>query len=76
MKEIIESQITLLAQTNKISLPVKISYTDNEVEIILKYNNIEYCGTGRDYLWVDAFADLQAKLPSNTQLACCMTCRH
>ena len=76
MKEIIESQITLLSQTNKISLPVKISYTDNEVEIILKYNNIEYCGIGRDYLWVDAFADLQAKLPSNTQLACCMTCRH
>ena len=76
MKEIIESQITLLSQTNKISLPVKISYTDNEVEIILKYNNIEYCGTGRDYLWVDAFADLQGKLPSDIRLACCMTCRH
>ena len=76
MKEIIESQITLLSQTHKISLPVKISYTDNEVEIILKYNNIEYCGTGRDYLWVDAFANLQRKLPHGIFLACCMTCRH
>ena len=76
MKKIIESQITLLSQTNKISLPVKISYTDNEVEIILKYNNIEYCGTGRDYLWVDAFANLQRKLPHGIFLACCMTCRH
>ena len=76
MKRIIESQITLLSQTNKISLPVKISYTDNEVEIILKYNNIEYCGTGSDYLWVDAFADLQRKLPHGIFLACCMTCRH
>ena len=76
MKRIIESQITLLSQTNEISLPVKISYTDNEVEITLKYNNIEYCGTGSDYLWVDAFADLQRKLPHGIFLACCMTCRH
>ena len=76
MKEIIESQITLRSQTNEISLPVKISYTDTEVEITLKYNNIEYCGTGMDYLWVDAFADLQRKLPHGTLLACCMTCRH
>lgn len=76
MREIIESQITLLSQTNKISLPVKISYTDNEVEITIKYNGIEYCGTGKDYLWVDAFADLQRKLPSGTLITCCMTCRH
>ena len=76
MKRIIESQITLLSQTNEISLPIKISYTDNEVEITLKYNNIEYCGTGSDYLWVDAFANLQRKLPHGIFLACCMTCRH
>ena len=76
MKRMIESQITLLSQTNEISLPVKISYTDNEVEITLKYNNIEYCGTGSDHLWVDAFADLQRKLPHGIFLACCMTCRH
>ncbi len=76
MREIIESKITLLSQANKISAPVKISYTDNEVEIIVKYNNIEYRGTGRDLLWVDAFADLRRKLPHGTFLACCMTCRH
>jgi len=76
MKKIIESQIFVLSKTNKVSVPVKISYTDNEVEIILKYNNIEYCGTGRDYLWVDAFANLQRKLPHGIFLACCMTCRH
>ena len=36
MKEIIESQITLLSQTNKISLPVKISYTDNDIHNLLE----------------------------------------
>lgn len=76
MKNIIESRIFLLSETNKISLPIQICYADNEIEITLKHNGAEYCATGKDYLWVDAFANLQKKLPSGTLLACCMTCRH
>ena len=76
MKKIIESQISLFSQTNKVSVPVQICYTDDSVEMTVNYNGTEYCATGNDHLWVDAFADIQRKLPSNTQLACCMTCRH
>ena len=76
MKKIIESQIFVLSKTNKVSVPIQICYTNVDVEITVSYNDTEYCAKGKDHLWVDAFADLQAKLPSNTQLACCMTCRH
>ena len=76
MKKIIESQISLFSSTSKVSVPIQICYTDDEVEIIINYNGAKYCATGKDNLWVDAFADLQRKLPSDIQLACCMTCRH
>ena len=76
MKKIIESQISLFSSTSKVSVPIQICYTDDEVEITINYNGAEYCATGKDYLWVDAFADLQGKLPSDIKLACCMTCRH
>ena len=76
MKKIIESQIFVLSKTNKVSVPIQICYTNDDVEITVSYNDTEYCAKGKDHLWVDAFADLQGKLPSNTQLACCMTCRH
>lgn len=76
MKRLIESQITLISQTDIILSPIRISYNDDEVEITLIYNGSEYRVTGDDHLWMDAFADLQRKLPSNTQIACCMTCQH
>jgi hypothetical protein len=41
-----------------------------------QYNSKEYCGYGDDYLWIDAFADLQRKLPEGVFLKCCLTCRH
>ena len=76
MKKIIESQISLFSSTSKVSVPIQICYTDDEVEITINYNGAEYCATGKDYLWVDAFANLQRKLPHGIFLACCMTCRH
>ena len=76
MKRLIESQITLISQTDIILSPIRISYNDDEVEITLIYNGSEYRVTGNDHLWMDAFADLQRMLPSNTQIACCMTCQH
>ena len=36
----------------------------------------EYWGHGRDYLWIDAFADLQRQLPKGVFLRCCLTCKH
>lgn len=82
MKQKIQAQITLLSPTDKTVVPIQITYDDDEdaanliSEISLVYNNIEYCGKGTDYLWVDTFVDLQSKLPSDIKLACCMTCRH
>ena len=76
MKKIIESQIFVLSKRNKVSVPIQICYTDDEVEITITYNGAEYFATGKEYLWVDAFADLQGKLPSDIRLACCMTCCH
>ena len=76
MKKIIESQISLFSSTSKVSVPIQICYTDDEVEITINFNGVEYCATGEDYLWVDAFADLQRKLSRDIKLACCMTCRY
>lgn len=81
MKKTIQEHITLLSPTVKIFVPIQVNYDDGEdtvntVEINLTYNGVLYQGKGADYLWVDAFADLQNKLPYDTKLACCMTCRH
>ena len=40
------------------------------------YDGKEYWGRGKDYLWTDAFADLQKKLPEGVTIKCCLTCRH
>ena len=46
------------------------------VYICCKYDEKEYCGYGNDYLWIDAFADLQKKLPEGIYIKSCLTCRH
>lgn len=82
MNKTLKAHITLLSSTSITVCPVQISYDDSEdsadsdVKIRLTYNNTQYQGTGNDYLWEDAFTDLQNKLPDNIKLACCMTCRH
>ena len=48
----------------------------NRVEINLSYNGMLYRAEGTEYLWEDAFANLQKNLPHNVKLACCMTCQH
>ena len=40
------------------------------------YDGKEYWGRGNDHLWIDAFADLQKKLPEGVTIKCCLTCRH
>ncbi len=46
------------------------------VSVGCKYDGKEYWGYGKDYLWIDAFADLQKQLPEGVLLKCCLTCRH
>lgn len=46
------------------------------VSVGCKYDGKEYWGYGKDHLWIDAFADLQRKLPEGVFLKCCLTCRH
>ena len=82
MNKTIKSNLTLYTPLGMVIVPVQIAYTDNEddfhplSEIRIVYNGCEYIGNGKDFLWVDTFADLQKKLPQDVKLACCMTCRH
>lgn len=46
------------------------------VSVGIKYAEKEFWGHGKDYLWADAFADLQKKLPDDIRIQCCLTCRH
>lgn len=83
IKKLIEDNITLILPTGeKVIVPMQICWDDNEndansrCEICVAYNGVKYYGKGTDYLWVDAFAQLQKNLPSGIELACCMTCRY
>lgn len=46
------------------------------INVGIKYNGQELWGRGKDYLWVDAFANLQKQLPQGIVIKCCLTCRH
>ena len=46
------------------------------VSVGLKYGDQEIWGSGKDLLWMDAFADLQNKLPEGVTIKCCMTCQY
>ena len=46
------------------------------VNIGCQYKSKQYWGYGTDELWIDAFADLQRKLPEGVFLKCCVTCAH
>lgn len=46
------------------------------VSVGVTYKGKEIWARGTDYLWVDAFADLQKRLPEGVTIKCCMTCRH
>lgn len=46
------------------------------VTVGIKYEEQTIWGLGKDYFWIDAFADLQKKLPENVKLKCCLVCKH
>lgn len=47
-----------------------------EFSIGIKYNDQWFYSQGNNYLWIDAFANLQKQLPENVFLKCCLACRH
>lgn len=46
------------------------------VNVGVKYNGKQLWGYGSEYLWEDAFANVQKQLPNGVLLKCCITCRH
>lgn len=46
------------------------------VHVGCTFDDKDYWGHGSDYLWIDAFADLQRQLPEGVFLKCCLTCKH
>lgn len=46
------------------------------VNVGCTFDDKDYWGHGSDYLWIDAFADLQRQLPEGVFLKCCLTCKH
>lgn len=59
---------------------VKLTVSTHEeplsVTVGCQYDGGEYWGLDSDYLWVDAFANLQRQLPDGVSLKCCLTCGH
>ncbi len=82
MIKTIKTTLTLITSLGIVAVPAQIDYDDSEEafyplsEINIVYNKVEYIGNGKDYLWIDTFADLQKKLPNDIKIACCLTCRH
>ena len=46
------------------------------VNVGCTFEGKEHWGHGSDYLWIDAFADLQRQLPEGVLMKGCLTCRH
>ena len=68
--------ITLSTPSGTRELDASIICREAFVSVGIKYGETEFWGHGNEYLWVDAFAELQKKLPDNVKLQCCLTCRH
>lgn len=47
-----------------------------KISLGIKYKDKQIFGRGNDFLWTDAFADLQKQLPEDVIIQCCMTCGH
>ena len=45
------------------------------VQAFTEYEEQGYFGYGTDFLWLDAIAELENKLPGDAHFECCLTCR-
>lgn len=67
--------IYCLCHYEDVSLYEKLEEVSN-INISIKYDGKEFYGYGKDYYWIDAFADLQKQLPDGVTIKCCLTCRY
>lgn len=85
----LQKRITLSTPTGKTQVDMRIICHDEDVYycgegreeepsilVGIEYEGKKIWGHGTDYLWADAFADLQKQLPDHVKLTCCLTCRH
>ncbi len=82
MNTLLKRKVVLYTSLGKTMATVEIVCEDKEnienpkYQISLIYDGVEYVGNGTDFLFIDALADLERKLPKDIKIACCMTCRH
>lgn len=78
VKVLNKHKVQLMTPDGEINVYAFISVNEEScnIKISIKFQGKEICGWGKDYLWADAFADLQKQLPKGVLLKCCMTCRH
>lgn len=74
-------EITLSTPDGEQKAPLCVRWDEeNEyapsVTVGIKFQDQEMWSHGKEYLWEDAFADLQKQLPADVILKCCLTCRY
>ena len=79
----LQKKITLSTPNGDSICDVHILYHDEEaytdpsnVKVRLFYGGRLIEVYGKDYFWVESFADLQKQLPDGVRLKCCLNCRH
>ncbi len=75
-------RVLLTSETGEASVNLKIITNEDQktlqphCSVGCRYRGVDYWARGEDHLWIEAFADLQKKLPQGIFLKCCLTCRH
>ncbi len=77
-----KKQIRIMVDDRMESLDLTIEFDQQDIDdagqmiIRTHYQGQDIVAVGKEYPFADAFAELQKKLPKNTQLICCVACRH
>jgi hypothetical protein len=78
----IEAKLKIISDGSEQSLDLFISFDNDDMDktsqmtVRTKYRGKMIVAIGTRYPFDDAFADLQNKLPKNTQIKCCVACCH
>lgn len=73
--------LCLLADNKEYQVDMKVTYEckageKETVVISVVYEGKSYHGYGHEHLGIEAFADLQRKLPQGVEIKCCLSCKH
>ena len=78
----IKTKLRIISDDAEQSLDLSISFDNDDIDkaeqltIKSSYQGKNIVAVGTHYPFDDAFADLQNKLPKNTQIKCCVACCH